>query len=107
MLKKLDEIGDSLSRRFHRDPILKGANPEAIRLFVVKILNLLKEGHTVSNISFYWTPGIRYKRGSSPNLRAMMAIDGKSNRFWFEPGWMGHNTRWHNTTKANQRKKRG
>jgi len=98
----MDEIRHSLLERFHKDPILKEADPKAITSFVVKILNLLREGHTVNNISFYWTRGIRYKPGSSPNLRATMDIDGKSNRFWFNPDL--YHARWHNTSKENKRK---
>ena len=103
----MDEIGCSWLEKFRKDPEIKGAKPEAIELFAVKISNLIRKGHIVDHVRFYWTSGTqsgdRYHRsGKGPHFRAVMEIDGKDNRFWFyDSGWpppQGRNG-WQNTTK--------
>jgi hypothetical protein len=76
---------------------LRGVNREAIRLFSLKIKNLISKGHNIDRPQFYWTNGSQKRPDRGPYLRAAMVIDGKMNRFWLYH-W-GTIYKWQNTTK--------
>jgi hypothetical protein len=97
----MDGIAYSWLEKFLGDRDLKGAPHEAARLFAVKVSNLIRKGHTVGDIKFYWTEGSQCRPDRGPYLRAVMKIDGEVNRFWYYqwfPVPLGRPV-WQNTTK--------
>ena len=105
----MDGIAQSYMVKFFDDPELKGIHPQAARLFGIKISNLIKKGHTVGNVRFYWTEGSQCRPDRGPYLRAAMDIDGKLNRFWFYL-WASPFGKciceWQNTTKQRKSHKK-
>ena len=105
----MDGIAASYLKKFYEDPMVRCTHPQAAKLFAIKVSNLIKKGHKVEAIDFYWTHGSQSKPDRGPYLRASMLIDGKLNRFWFYcfESSFGGKYSWQNTTKQRESRRIG